>query len=327
MSQGNLPSSVGKQCESTKRNPARVRIFESRGKSSLEWVEYNAKQVPGPGAYSPTIERPSTGKFSTARPIGYLDIAINKGKREPGPLEYQARDLGSAVNKPGGRFSTSFPKTFIELECYRAKSIPGPKYVTPIAPVAGLFGRISEARPKSAVDWLVYDAKQKPSPCDYVVKGKTRVDCSPASGGGFGKGKSKGFIELEELRTSDHPAPGDYIINRLGVYAIRPKVKEPKRTYCSRDRMSNQLQALEQMSRKKVLTKAERKERKAKRQRKRMARIRKEAKERARVRAMKEAGVTDTAMAMARRPEAMFSSRKLLRYKIAKLDDTYRRYM
>ena len=143
-------------------------------------------------------------------------------RREPGPLEYQARDLGSAVNKPGGRFSTSFPKTFIELECYRAKSIPGPKYVTPIAPVAGLFGRISEARPKSAVDWLVYDAKQKPSPCDYVVKGKTRVDCSPSSGGGFGKGKSKGFIELEELRTSDHPAPGDYIniINRLGVYAI-----------------------------------------------------------------------------------------------------------
>ena len=39
----------------------------------------------------------------------------------------------------------------------------------------------------------------------------------------FALAKPKGFIiELEELRTSDHPAPGDYIniINRLGVYAI-----------------------------------------------------------------------------------------------------------
>ena len=328
MSQGSLPSSVGPQCESTKRNPARVRIFESRGKSSLEWVQYHAKQVPGPGAYSPAFERPRTGKFSTARPIGYIDQAVNRGKREPGPLEYQTRDLGSALSRPGGRFSTAFPKNFIELECYRAKSIPGPNvYPVQPAPVSGLFGKINEARPKSAVDWLVYDAKQKPAPGDYTVKGKTRVDCSPASGGRFGKSRPKSFIELEELRTSDHPAPGDYKINKLGVYAIRPKVKEQKRTYCSRDRVSDQLQALEQMSRKKVLTKEEKKERKARRLRRRMARIRKDARERARLRTMKEAGVSDTAIAMAKRPEAMFSSRKLLKYKISKLDDTYRRYL
>lgn len=324
---GTLPSSVGRQLESTKRNTPKVRIFESRGKTTLEWVQYHAKQVPGPGHYSPQTERPSTGKFNTARPIGYIDVAINKGKREPGPLDYQARDLGSAVNKPGGRFSTSFPKNFIELEQYRAKSIPGPKYETPIAPVNGLFGKISEARPKSAVDWLVYHAKQKPSPGDYAVRGKTRVDCSPASGGRFGKSAPKSFIELEEHRTSDHPAPGDYTIHKLGIHAYRPKVKEPKRTFSSRDRLSNQLLALEQMSLKRRLTKQEKKERKAKRHAKRMAKIRNAAKERARIRALKASGVTDKALEMMSRPEAMFSSRKLLKYKIAKLDDTYRRYL
>jgi hypothetical protein len=126
MSGGKLPSAVGHQWESTKRNPSRIRFFESRAKTPLEWVEYFAKQSPGPGAYQ-TKDRVSTGgKFSTARPIGYIDRCIHKGKREPGPFEYPQAGMGE--HHLGGEFSTSYPKTFIEQEIYRSSQIPGPKY-------------------------------------------------------------------------------------------------------------------------------------------------------------------------------------------------------
>ena len=327
MSQGQLPSAVGRQCESTKRNPARVRFFESRSKTSLEWVEHWAKESPGPGAYHMHDERPSTGKFSTARPIGYIDAAVHKGQREPGPFEYELPGMGDARLRPGGRFSSAFPKNFIELEEYRESSIPGPKYATPQTPVAGLFGKINEARPKTAVDWLVYEAQQKPAPGDYKVSGQTRSAPNMSSGGKFGTATPKTFIEVEELRTSDHPAPDSYRVNKLGVYAIRPKFKQPRRSFCSQDRLFSQLLALDQMAAKKVLTKSEKKARRQRKQAKKMANIRAAGKERARVRKLKEDGMSDRAIANLSRPEVMFSSRKLLKYKINKLDQVYSRYL
>jgi hypothetical protein len=327
MSQGNLPSAVGHQFESQKRNPNQVRFFESRSKTPLEWVEYYSKQLPGPGQYSPTLSRPSTGKFSTARPMGYIDHCIRKGQRNPGPFEYPQPGLGDANARPGGQFSTSFPKNFIDLECYRANTIPGPKYKLPERDVTGLFGRMSEARPKTAVEWLVYDAKSKPGPGEYKVKGKTRKDCKPASGGKFGKGNPKSFIELEELRTSDHPAPDSYRINKLGLKTISFKMKEQKRTYCSRDRLFSQLQALDQMSRKKRLTAAEKKKRRDKKKSKRLKKIRENAKARAKERArIASGGEKEHQPSESSSRVALYSTKKLLQYKITKLDQVYARY-
>ena len=326
MSLGKLPSAVGHQFESQKRNPNNVRFFESRSKTPLEWVEYYSKQIPGPGAYTPTIERPSTGKFSNARPSGYIDLCINKGKREPGPFEYPQPGLGDAGNRPGGQFSTAFPKNFIELECYRSNQIPGPKYKTPERELGGYFGKMSEARPKSAVDWLVYRAKDQPGPGEYRVKGKTRQGAL-RSGGKFGTAKPKTFIELEELRTSDHPAPDSYRINKLGIKTIPFKMKEMKRTFCSRDRLFSQLQALDQMSRKRVLSAADKKKRKEKKKLRKMKKIRERAKERAKERLKiangEEKEHQDTESS---RRIALYSTKKLLNYKIMKLDQVYARY-
>ena len=327
MSQGNLPSAVGKQFESQKRNPNQVRFFESRSKTPLEWVEHYSKQLPGPGQYTPTIERPSTGKFSMARPIGYIDMCIKRGKREPGPSDYPQPGLGDANLRPGGKFSTAYVKNYIEIEEYRAAQVPGPKYKVPDGDMTGYFGKMSEARPKSAVDWLVYDAKSKPGPGEYKVKGKTRSDCKPASGGKFGKGKPKTFIELEELRTSDHPAPDSYRINKLGIKAVSFKMKEQKRTFCSRDRLFSQLQALDQMSRKKRMTAADKKKRKEKKKLKKAQKSRERAKERARQRIRAANGEEkEHQMSESSSRIALYSTKKLLAYKITKLDQVYARY-
>ena len=140
---------------------------------------------------------------------------------------------------------------------------------------------------------------------------------------------SKNFIELEELRCSDHPAPDSYRINKLGVHAIRPKIKEPKRSFCSRDRLFSQLQALDQMSRKKRLTPADKKRRKEKKQRKKMENIRKRARERRTKQKFEENGGDhgrDPELIASDKRIALYSTKKLLQYKISKLDEVYRRY-
>ena len=328
MSSGNLPSAVGHQIESTKRNPSKVRFFESRAKTPLEWVEYHAKQTPGPGAYLLKTERPSTGKFSTAFPKNYIEQAEHRGKREPGPFDYPQPGMGSKLNDPGGAFSTSYPKNYIELEEYRAAQVPGPKYKIPQTPTSGLFGKISEANPKSQVDWLVYAARRKPGPGQYPVSGgRTRFGGGPAGGGRFGTSNPKNFIELEQLRCSDHPAPDSYRINKLHVNAIHVDVKEPKRSFCSRDRLFSQLQALDQMSRKKVMTSADKKRRKEKKQQKKLANMRKRRQAQKEQKKIEEEfpGRTKDDVASSNRI-ALYSTKKLLEYKLSKLDDVYRRY-
>ena len=72
---------------------------------------------------------------------------------------------------------------------------------------------------------------------------------------------------------------------------------------------------------------AEKKARRQRKQAKKMAKIRAAGKERARIRKLKEDGMSDRAIKNMSRPEVMFSSRKLLKYKIDKLDQVYSRYL
>ena len=83
----------------------RVALQVSRGISSSSQfgdASYNSQDD---YSYTASDDRPSTGKFSMARPMGYIDMCINRGKREPGPFDYPQPGLGDAGQRPGGKFS------------------------------------------------------------------------------------------------------------------------------------------------------------------------------------------------------------------------------
>jgi len=308
-----LPSSVSRQVESGKRNGGYVLIPEGKGKTDLEWTIYNAKQVPGPDAYTlPTFsDGMKTGKFSTAAPPTYLDRIITESSRTPGPNDYNLGELDSIVNKPGGGFSNGKVPTFIELEELRSRSIPGPGAYKPrLATPSG--GKFNEARPKSALDWIVLDAKTKPGPGAHVVRGKTRYDSKPASGGKFSTAVQKSFIQLEEERVSDHPSSQDYDVIDFPRGARKPR---RMRKYSSTDSLKLQIGALDQMARNAG------KKRHRKKKKRPPASLPAYVMSPKAIQLMNEDRLINTDM-----EDTPVATRQLLKYKVMKMDDIYAKY-
>ena len=175
----------------------------------LDWIIYNSKQLPAPGDYS--FKRPTTpgGQFSNARPKSDLDWTILRASQTPASDAYRL-SKGAFSDTSGGRFSTANPKSYIELEEYRSRPLPGPSAYRPKVQTANYPGKFNESRPKSYLEWVEYFSKQLPSPNRYEVRGKTRYNKAPASGGRFTGSRRPSYIRDELLRVSDHPSPGDY---------------------------------------------------------------------------------------------------------------------
>jgi len=80
-------------------------ISESKGKSSIEWVQYYARQIPAPGQYNPSDPNEVSG-VSTRIPdfVGKtnLETIIYNAKQLPGPGQYHLKDpimKGGVISK------------------------------------------------------------------------------------------------------------------------------------------------------------------------------------------------------------------------------------
>ncbi len=115
-------------------------------------------------------KRLSGGKFSEARPWGYIDWALKSASGKPGPAKYSAstlkpRDVG------GGQFSEARPWGYIDWALKSASGKPGPAAYSPkLLPRLRGAARFSNVTPKSYIDWAVYFAKDVPGPADYDIE-------------------------------------------------------------------------------------------------------------------------------------------------------------
>ena len=66
------------------------KIGEENPKSDIEWIQYRASQIPGPGAYKDVSIKASspTIKFSLADVPSDLELKMRKAPLTPGPDEY-----------------------------------------------------------------------------------------------------------------------------------------------------------------------------------------------------------------------------------------------
>ena len=139
------------------------RFSTSKPKSTIEWIQYYAKQIPAPSDYgSPKIPSASSisARFPSTRSKTELEKTILKASRLPGPGQYLG--AGHMPLPKGGVMSSSKRKTDVDWTIYRASSIPGPQdYPAPELPRRG-GGCISKYKSLTDVEMLVLEAKQKP---------------------------------------------------------------------------------------------------------------------------------------------------------------------
>ena len=182
-------------------------------KSSIEWIQYYAKQIPSPAEYgSPSIpggKSPST-RFPATISKSDLEWTIWRAKQTPGPGQYLGS--GTLPLPKGGVMSSSVRKTDVDWAIYRASTQPGPMdYPAPELPRKG-GGCISKYKSLTDVEKLILEAKQKPGPSDYA---DAYIHPILPKGGRINGAKSKTWLEWVEYQAKQTPGSCDYPAPRL----------------------------------------------------------------------------------------------------------------
>lgn len=214
------PPSAAMQKQSIKRlsSPARSRekvTTEGISKTSVEWVEFYAKQTPGPGQYEVSkaeqkLLGPSGGRFSKAKPKTDVEVLEDRARAVPGPGQYNLPGTGAGIG--GGVFSTACPLSDVDVKIKDASSKPGPgQYGDLPVDTRGrlLKGRgrtISKSKPLSDVDVRIMEASRKPGPGQYKLPGLG----SGVGGGAFSTAKPLSDVEVKMIDAASKPGPGHY---------------------------------------------------------------------------------------------------------------------
>ena len=179
-------------------------ISTAKPKSTIEWIQYYASQIPSPAQYNPTdpmlAASPST-RMPDYRGKTELEEIIYRAKQTPGPADY-------ALSQPklrGGVISKAKSKTDVEWAIYRASSIPGPQdYPAPPLPRKG-GGCFSNAIVPTSLDVIMRMASQTPSPAEY----DTTALVLPKGGKLNRDTNTKSWLDLIAMRASETPGPSD----------------------------------------------------------------------------------------------------------------------
>ena len=90
----------------------------------------------------------------------------------PGPNQYVINDSYTRPNTAGAiKISDANPKSDIDWVILNASQTPGPNQYSPDKDVASRLrgGRFSSARPKSDLEWTIHNASETPGPNAYDI--------------------------------------------------------------------------------------------------------------------------------------------------------------
>jgi hypothetical protein len=148
-------------------------------KSSIDWVELRARQVPGVGAHDLNASYRSLHSTGSPRRTGETlnydlksrwhrwDQQLAEDATLPGPGHFDD-DGGSGASRgvAGGKISAgALPPTPLDLAIRRAALLPGPQDYNPTDPTAARGGgKFAESTAKSDLEWTLHHAKEIPGP-------------------------------------------------------------------------------------------------------------------------------------------------------------------
>ena len=121
-----------------------------------------------------------------------------------------AYSLPSTLSNRGARISEANPKSYIEWEEYRSKQIPGPsQYGEADMKRNNSAAKFSTADVPSEIDWCIRRAKQMPAPDAYQGKIANSFQ-SDTSAFSMGNCSPKSDVDWIMLRSAEIPGPADY---------------------------------------------------------------------------------------------------------------------
>jgi len=201
-----------------------MKIAQGNSKSEVEWCEYRARQVPGPGQYTDvTYELPIGGRLGPCGPDiiaskNYIEWEEYRAKQLPGPAEYdvpKGQRIGSCA---GGVFPKFTPPGLVESSVRSNAYKPGPgQYKVDKDDGKGPAACISKSSAKSDVEWAMQRAAQLPGPGEYSTKNTGAIGNKVSSGHGrtagathINRAERKTITDIQVARRQGLPGPGEY---------------------------------------------------------------------------------------------------------------------
>lgn len=155
-----------------------VKMTTGNPKGEIEWCEYRAKNLPGPGQYSdPKYRLPKGGRLppngpDAKRSKSSIEWEQYRASKIPGPADTgiltEKQQLGGDLL--GGAFPRFQPMGLVEAAVYSKRSVPGPGTYQVEHGDAAQSACISKTSAKSDVEWAMYRSAQLPGPGEYSTK-------------------------------------------------------------------------------------------------------------------------------------------------------------
>ena len=156
--------------------------------------------------YSKTAKSVIAQSLNTAAKVaGLIDTALENSPKVPGGHKEKA--LKKSNISPGFSFSRHVENEIDEIT-KKSSALPGPsRYQSDVSfvPKAGV-GKISDANPKSDVDWKIYRAQKTPGPANYSLS----TFGSDLKGGRFSTAYPLSMQDEVTKQGSKLPGPSDY---------------------------------------------------------------------------------------------------------------------
>jgi len=202
-----------------------VKMSSGNPKGEIEWCEYRAKNLPGPGQYSdPTYKLPKGGRLGpngehVTKVKSYIEWEEYRASKIPGPSDTgtltKKQELGGSIM--GGEFPKFTPKGLVESVVFSKRSVPGPADYNVQGNDSGRAACISKTSVKSDVEWAMERAAKLPGPGEYSTK-NTGIGGMLVNSGQGRSAPSAHMCRAERKTTTDTamrlakstPGPGTY---------------------------------------------------------------------------------------------------------------------
>ena len=125
---------------------------------------------------------------------------------------------GRYLRRGGGKISEARPKSELEWIILRARSTPGPNSYSIKYSTHSQGALISDANAKSDLDWTIHRARETPGPSAYNPK----LLPSASNTTKISDAEVLDFIDMEVMRSRDIPGPAAYDVSRC---AQQPSIK------------------------------------------------------------------------------------------------------
>ena len=175
----------------------------------------------------PTLSMSQGDRDALMKAVNKILDAQKRAKARVRRRQNETKTAGNFVPGPtgrylrsgGGKISEARPKSYIDWVVYRGRELPGPARYFPKVPHISPGVNISDANSKSELEQIIHRSRMTPGPSAYSPKLLPGASFTTK----ISDANPKSDVDWIIARSSQIPGPADYNISRCPYNTVRKR--------------------------------------------------------------------------------------------------------